>query len=66
MLSDTDKKNLNDGKETSVERTQRLFYVTCTRAKKSLAVVMYTNNAEKVKSEVIDRGWFEDAEIVLI
>ena len=65
-LSDTDKKNLNDGKETSVERTQRLFYVTCTRAKKSLAVVMYTNNAEKVKSEVIDRGWFEDAEIVLI
>ena len=26
------------------------FYVTCTRAKNSLAVVMYTNNPERVKN----------------
>ena len=34
-LSDTDLKNKDNGKETSIERTQRLFYVTCTRAKNS-------------------------------
>lgn len=39
-LSETDLKNKENGKETSIERTQRLFYVTCTRAKNSLAVVM--------------------------
>lgn len=32
-LSDADLKNKENGKETSIERTQRLFYVTCTRAK---------------------------------
>lgn len=49
-LSNVDLKNKENGKETSIERTQRLFYVTCTRAKNSLAVVMYTNNPERVKN----------------
>lgn len=65
-LSDTDKKNLSEGKETSIERTQRLFYVTCTRAKNSLAVVMYTNNPERVKTEAISKGWFDENEIVVM
>ena len=65
-LSETDKKNMIDGKETSVMRTQRLFYVTCTRAKNSLAVVMYTRNPDGVKSEAIRKGWFEDDEIIVI
>lgn len=65
-LSDTDKRNLSEGKETSIERTQRLFYVTCTRAKNSLAVVMYTNNPERVKTGTISKGWFEENEIVVI
>ena len=58
--------NINEGKETSVERTQRLLYVTCTRAKESLAVVMYTDNPEGVKTEAIRKGWFEDNEIILM
>lgn len=65
-LSDTDKRNKTEGKETSIERTQRLFYVTCTRARNSLAVVMYTDNPEKVKSEAIRKKWFEDNEIEVI
>ena len=65
-LSETDINNMAEGKETSINRTQRLFYVTCTRAKKSLAVVMYTNNPEKVKEEVIQKGWFKEEEIVTI
>ena len=65
-LSETDINNMAEGKETSINRTQRLFYVTCTRAKKSLAVVMYNNNPEKVKEEVIQKGWFKEEEIVTI
>lgn len=63
-LSDRDKQNLSEGKETSVERTKRLFYVTCTRAKNSLAVVMYTNNPERVKTESVSKKWFTENEIV--
>lgn len=40
--SDTDEKNAHDGKDTSITRTARLFYVACTRAKKSLAIVENT------------------------
>lgn len=65
-LSETDFKNKENGKETSIERTQRLFYVTCTRAKDSLAVVMYTNNPEKVKTKAISKGWFEENEIIVM
>jgi len=65
-LSDADLKNKENGKETSIERTQRLFYVTCTRAKNSLAVVMYTNNSEGVKTETIKKGWFEESEIIVM
>ena len=65
-LSNVDLKNKENGKETSIERTQRLFYVTCTRAKNSLAVVMYTNNSERVKTETIRKGWFEENEIIVM
>lgn len=65
-LSDTDKRNLSEGKETSIERTQRLFYVTCTRAKNSLAVVMYTNNPEGVKTVATQKRWFEENEIIIM
>lgn len=63
-LSHADKKNIVENKETSIERTQRLFYVTCTRAKKSLAVVMYTDEPAKVKAQAIGKLWFEENEIV--
>ena len=63
-LSKIDLENERLGKETSVERTQRLFYVTCTRAKKSLAVVMYTTDVVTVKENAIKKGWFERSEII--
>lgn len=62
-LSDTDMKHMAAGEETSVERTQRLFYVICTRAKHSLAVVMYTTAPEIAKGEAKSKGWFKDTEI---
>lgn len=65
-LSDTDTKNISEGKETSIERTQRLFYVTCSRAEKSLAIGAYTNNTEAVRSQVIQNNWFSNDEVVLL
>ena len=60
----TDKKNEADGKETSIERVRRLFYVTCSRAQESLAVVVYTKEVTKVASYVTGVNWFAEGEIV--
>ena len=65
-LTETDIRHIEAGEESSVDRTQRLFYVTCTRAKESLAIVMYTSDSEKVKSQVISKGWFFEEEIILL
>lgn len=65
-LTEIDKKHIEAGEESSVDRTQRLFYVTCTRAKESLAIVMYTSDSEKVKNQTISKGWFSEQEIVLL
>ena len=43
VLTKTDEKNFSEGKDTSVGRTRRLFYVTCRRAQRSLAVIFYTS-----------------------
>lgn len=63
-LTETDIRHIEAGEESSVDRTQRLFYVTCTRAKESLAIVMYTNDSEKVKNQAINKGWFSEQEII--
>lgn len=65
-LTEIDKKHIEAGEESSVDRTQRLFYVTCTRAKESLAIVMYTSDSEKVKNQAISKGLFSEQEIVLL
>jgi ATP-dependent DNA helicase, uvrD/REP family len=64
--TETDIKHTEAGKESSIDRTQRLFYVTCTRAKESLAIVMYTSDSNKVKNQVISKEWFADQEIDLL
>ena len=63
-LTNTDEKNLREGKDTSVDRTRRLFYVTCSRAQRSLAVVVYTREADKIANHISSVGWFEDQEVV--
>lgn len=65
-LSETDIRHIEAGEESSIDRTQRLFYVTCTRAKSSLAVVMYTDDPEKVKATVVTKEWFENEEIEML
>lgn len=65
-LSPTDIKNRELGKENTIDRTSRLFYVTCTRAKESLAIVMYTTDPEKAKETAINNDWFTENEIQMI
>lgn len=64
--SEKDIKNENEGKETVIDRTTRLFYVTCTRAKKSLAIVAYTDNPQLLNRLVIANDWFGDGEIEIL
>lgn len=63
-MTNTDEKNRLEGRETSVDRTRRLFYVTCSRAQRSLAVIVYTKEMEKVASHVSSVGWFEGQEVI--
>lgn len=65
-LTQTDINNQNEGRDTSIERTRRLFYVACSRAEKSLAIVAYTTNPSMVKEHVLSQGWFEENEILFI
>lgn len=64
--SQTDIRNEQEGKDTGIKRTTRLFYVTCTRAEKSLAVVVYTDDLGAVKNTAISNGWFCKEEIELL
>jgi len=60
--------NLFGGKgvgDPSVEGVRRLFYVTCSRARQSLALVAYTESPERVRKFVTDEGWFAADEIVM-
>lgn len=61
--SETDLKNEAVGKETSIDRTRRLFYVTCSRAEESLAVVYYAEAFEAVRDAMVKQGWFSEEEI---
>lgn len=63
-LTETDEKNRLEGKDTSIDRTRRLFYVTCSRAQEGLAVIVYTKEADKVASYLSGNGWFDNHEIV--
>lgn len=47
-----------------LEATRRLFYVTASRARKSLALVAYSSAPERVKRFVLDQGWFSEDEVI--
>jgi DNA helicase-2/ATP-dependent DNA helicase PcrA len=62
----TDLKNESEGNETSIDRTRRLFYVTCSRTEKSLAIIAYSTDPEKVRNNVLNEGWFENNEVEIL
>ncbi|MDO8771752.1 MAG: UvrD-helicase domain-containing protein [Burkholderiaceae bacterium] len=62
----SDLENEAAGTETSIDRTRRLFYVICSRAMHSLAIVAYSAEPETVKTQVLRQNWFSDDEIEML
>lgn len=52
------------GEEIGLDRTRRLFYVTSTRAKNSLAHVIYTSDVAKVRKSLIEKKFARVDEII--
>ena len=65
-LGGTDRKNMAAGKETSIDRTLRLLYVTCSRAEESLALVLWSSAPEAALRSIRASGWFAEAEVFTI
>lgn len=64
-LSSDSQKKASKGEETTIERTRRLLYVTCTRAEESLALVLYSEAPETICRFMISNGWMAEDEIVM-
>lgn len=64
--SPIDLKHESAGEETTIDRTRRLFYVTCSRAESSLAIVAYSEQPEAVRQQVVKEGWFDAAEVEVL
>ena len=64
-LTATDKSNIQAEKDNALTRTNRLFYVICSRAQQSLAIVIYSANPEKVRETLLEKSIFAEDEIIL-
>ncbi|RCW69599.1 UvrD-helicase domain-containing protein [Pseudorhodoferax soli] len=64
--SKADRENEAAGRETGSDRTRRLFYVTCSRAEKSLAIVYYSPDPALARNAILQYGWFDQGEVELI
>ena len=62
--TNTDLENERVGAETGIDRTRRLFYVTCSRTQDSLALIAYSSDPGKVRQHAISQGWLHDKEII--
>lgn len=66
-LGKTDLDNVQAGKETTIDRSLRLLYVTCSRARESLALVLWARDpAEALKFARHKSGWFAAEEVIEI
>lgn len=66
-LSDTDRENEAGGMETTIDRSLRLLYVTCSRARESLALVLWSGQPAAAIAHIKDNsGWFNPDEVVSI
>lgn len=65
-LSDIDLKHVENGKETTIDRSLRLLYVTCSRAKESLALVLWSEAPDEALKRILVSGWFAPHEVQAI
>jgi DNA helicase II / ATP-dependent DNA helicase PcrA len=62
-LSDSDQERIEAGEETVLDRTQRLFYVCCSRAVKDLAVVLFVPDVPVALAAIVKKNLFPQASI---
>ncbi|MBA4211651.1 MAG: Fis family transcriptional regulator [Polaromonas sp.] len=66
-LGDRDLDNVQAGKETTIDRSLRLLYVTCSRACETLALVLWAENpTDALKFARHESGWFAEGEVLEI
>lgn len=65
-LSSTDRKNVDEGNETTIDRTLRLLYVTCSRAEESLALVLWAKNPDAALNAIKRSEWFAANEVTVL
>lgn len=65
-LSKGDDENIAAGKETTIDRTLRLLYVTCSRAEESLALVLWASDRDAAEEAIKATGWFQPEEVSLL
>jgi len=66
-LGKSDLENIEASKETTIDRSLRLLYVTCSRARETLALVLWAENpAEALNFARNKSDWFTAEEIVEI
>lgn len=63
-LSASSQKKREMREETGLDRTRRLFYVISTRAKHSLAHVIYTSDIAKVRDNLLEKRFARENEII--
>ena len=57
--SNADITNIKDKKDTTIDRTRRLFYVCCTRATKDLAIVLFIEDIFHAQEKIRQLNIFE-------
>jgi DNA helicase-2/ATP-dependent DNA helicase PcrA len=62
-LSEKDHENAATQKETTIDRTLRLLYVTCSRAQETLALVLWSKDPDAALQAIKGSGWFLDDEM---
>ncbi|CAA9198763.1 UvrD-helicase domain-containing protein [Flavobacterium collinsii] len=65
-LTKGDNENISGGIETGIDRTSRLFYVACSRAKNSLAIIAYADKPEQLMANLLELEWFSEDEIEIV
>lgn len=51
--------------DSQTASTRRLFYVTCSRAERSLALVAYAANPARIADQLLATGWFTPEEVLI-
>lgn len=65
-LSSRDWENVDSGKETTIDRSLRLLYVTCSRAQESLALVLWSSDPTAALAQIKNSDWFVNGEFEVI